>query len=155
MDARFINPFLKAATNVIETMAFTQVTAGKPHLKPDKHSFGAITGLIGVAGDKIAGNLIVSFDEASILAIVNKMIGEQFTSISQDVVDAVGEITNMICGGAKNELAEQGFTVGMATPVMIVGKGIELNQLSKAPVITIPFTTPEGAFVVEANLAPK
>jgi chemotaxis protein CheX len=155
MKAEYINPFIKAATNVIETMAFTKAEAGKPTLKQDNKTFGVVTGIIGMTGDSVGGNLILSFDEPSILAIVSKMLMETFSTVNKDVVDAVGELTNMICGGVKSDFSEMGLNIGMATPVMLQGKGLELSQLAKAPIIVMPFKTPEGTFVIEANLAPK
>jgi len=133
----------------------TSVTPGKPAIKTDNKTFGEVTGVIGLMGENVVGNMIVSFDGPSILSIVSRMLGETFTEINKDVVDAVGEITNMICGGAKTEFAEMGLGIGMASPMMVTGKDIELSQLAKALTISMPFDTPEGRFVIEANLHVK
>ena len=155
MDAKLINPFVESATNVLKTMAQTEVVAGKPAIKNGNLAWGAVTGIIGMAGDDTTGNMVISFDEPSILSIVSKMLMEEFTALNKDVVDAVGEITNMITGGTKNLLSQQGYTINMATPLVMVGKNIELTQLAMTPVISIPFSTPAGSFVIEANLAKR
>lgn len=152
MKAEYINPFLNATMNVIQTMAMTPVTVGKPALKEGNLSFGTVTGVIGLGSDNVQGNMVVSFDEAAILAIVSRMLYEEFSEVDHQVSDAVGEITNMICGGAKKELAEVGIKIVMATPITIVGEGIEIRELGSVPAISIPFTTEEGKFVVEASL---
>lgn len=155
MKAELINPFIESTLNVLSTMAQTQASAGAPFVKSDKKTSGIVSGIVGMAGSNIEGNLVISFDEKSILSIVSKMLMEQFTEINNDVVDAVGEITNMIMGGTKKLLSEKGHQFEMAIPVMIKGVGIELTQLGSAPVICVPFTTEVGKFVIEANLAPK
>ena len=155
MSADYINPFLNATANVISTMASTPATAGKPGLKKDTASFGVVTGVIGMASDNLTGNMVISFEEPSILGIVSKMLGEEFKAINKDVVDAVGEITNMICGGAKKELSEKGFKFDMAIPVIVEGRNVTITQLSKGPVISIPFKTDCGEFVVETNLVKR
>lgn len=152
MKAEYINPFVSATRNVLETMAKIECMPGSPVLKSDNLSWGIISGVIGLASSQLKGNMIISFDLGCILAIVDNMLNETFTEITQEVVDAVGEITNMISGGAKRELSEMGYTFEMAIPVMILGQKIEITQLS-GPCISIPFTTPHGNFVVEANLA--
>ena len=152
IKVEYINPFLNATKYVIETMASTQVRAGKPAVKQGNLSWGIVTGIIGLASDKLKGNMVLSFEEKAILGIVSKMLGEEFTQINSEIADAVGELTNMISGNAKKELAEQGYAFDMAIPVMITGKGLEITQFSKGPVITIPFETDAGKFVVEANL---
>lgn len=153
MDAKLLNPFFGSAINVIKTMSMTEVTQGSPSLKQDCLAFGVVTGLIGLSGEGILGNMVLSFDKNSILAIVNRMLGETYKKVDNDVVDAVGELTNMICAGAKKELNELGYAIGMATPVVMTGNYVELTQLGKEPTITLPFTTPEGEFVIETNLA--
>ena len=72
MKAEFINPFLNAAKNVLETMAQTQVTPQKPRLKDGTTSYGEVTGIIGMTSAEITGSMIVSFTEKCILKIVGK-----------------------------------------------------------------------------------
>ncbi|MDZ4785529.1 MAG: chemotaxis protein CheX [bacterium] len=155
MKIEYINPFLNSAKKVIETMCMTPVKAGKPDIKKDKMTFGVVTGVIGMAGTNVSGNMIISFDEPSILNMVNTMLGETFTTICPEIVDAVGELTNMISSGAKKDLAEAGLAIDMAVPIMLVGKGAELKQLSNEVCIQIPFETSAGKFVIETNLAAK
>lgn len=155
MDVQLINPFVEATIDVLSTMAQTSPKPGKPAIKKDTRTWGVVTGLIGMAGKEVSGNLVLSFDEPCILDIVSKMLMEPFTQMSHEIVDAVGEITNMISGGTKKRLGEKGFSFDMATPVMLMGSNIEMTQLTRTPVLTIPFATEKGQFVLEANLAPR
>ncbi len=142
-----------ATTNVLETMTNTKIIVGAPYEKVEYSDLRAVTGIIGMAGADTTGNLLISFDKESILAIVSRMLMDEFLEINQDVIDAVGELTNMICGGAKNELSSHGLTVGMATPIVIAGGKVELQKTPDHPVLTIPFETEEGEFILETNLA--
>ncbi|MCK5232422.1 MAG: chemotaxis protein CheX [Desulfobulbaceae bacterium] len=156
MKAEFINPFLAAAKNVLETMAQTKVNAGKPLLKEEPVTYGEITGIIGMASDKIEGTMVISFEKSCILKIVGNMLYEPPKSeIDDEIVDAVGELTNMICGGAKAELAKLNQKFDLATPTMVVGTGVAITVFSDAPTLIIPFDTENGKFVIEANLMEK
>jgi chemotaxis protein CheX len=156
MKAEFINPFLAATKNVFETMCQTKVQAKKPSLKQDKKSFGEVSGIIGMASETVTGCMVISFSEACILRVVANMLYEDpKPAIDDEVVDAVGELTNMICGGAKAQLAKLNHKFDLATPTMITGKGVEISYHTDAPTITIPFKTEYGDFVIEANLAAK
>ena len=156
MKAEFINPFLAAATNVLETMAQTKVKALKPRLKDELVTYGEVTGIIGMASDKIEGTMVISFEKDCILKIVGNMLYEPPKSeIDDEIVDAVGELTNMICGGAKAELAKLNQKFDLATPTMVVGTGIAITVFSDAPTLIIPFDTDSGKFVIEANLMEK
>lgn len=156
MKAELINPFLNATKNVLETMCQTPAKAGKPELKKGNKSYGELTGMIGMASESVTGCMILSFTEKCILNIVGSMLMEPpKDKIDAETVDAVGELTNMICGGAKAQLAKLDHKFDLATPTMIQGKGVEISYFSEAPTIVIPFTTDHGNFVIEANLGDK
>lgn len=156
MKAEFINPFLNATKNVLETMCQTKVSFNKPALKSNKNTIGEVTGIIGMTSDKISGCMVVSFEKNCILKIVGNMLMEApKAQIDDDIIDAVGELTNMICGGAKAELAKLDHKFALSTPTMVVGKGVEISYHSDAPTILIPFKTDNGTFVIEANLEDK
>lgn len=156
MKVEFINPFLNSTKNVLETMAQTQVTPQKPTLKEGETTYGEVTGIIGMTSEEITGSMIVSFSKKCILQVVANMLMESpKDEIDDEIVDAVGELTNMICGGAKAELAKLDHKFDLATPTMVVGKGVEISYYSDAPTIVIPFSTASGPFVVEANLGEK
>ncbi len=148
MNVELINPFLKATTNVIKTMAFTEVVPGKPYLKKDGPAGGDISGIIGITGET-DGSMSISFSEGCICQIVSNMFGESVTQINKEVEDAVGEITNMISGDARRELAEKGHVLKGAIPSVISGKNHTIKHMSNGPAIAIPFSTAGGHFIVE------
>ena len=156
MKAEFINPFLSATKNVLETMCQTKVEAQRPILKEGNKSYGEVSGIIGMASETVSGCMVLSFSEACILQVVANMLYEDpKPKVDAEIVDAVGELTNMICGGAKSQLAKMNHKFDLATPTMIKGKGVEISYHTAAPTISIPFTTEYGGFVIEANLADK
>ncbi|MFH1036338.1 MAG: chemotaxis protein CheX [Pseudomonadota bacterium] len=148
MNVEIINPFLKATSNVLKTMAFTEAVAGKPYLKKDGPAGGDISGIIGITGET-EGSMSISFTESCICGIVSNMFGESITQINREVEDAVGEITNMISGDARRELAEKGHTLKGAIPSVISGKNHTIKHMSNGPAIAIPFSTAGGPFIVE------
>ncbi|MCI5065159.1 chemotaxis protein CheX [bacterium] len=154
MKAEYINPFISSTVNVLQTMASTEVRGGKPSRKEGDLTRGELNGLIGMAGTQVSGNMTLSFEQQTILSIVSKMLMEEFTELNEDVEDAVGELTNMITGGVKKLLNENGHSFEMATPMIIKGKGVSIKQFSESPVLSIEFECDSGKFWIEANLAP-
>ena len=63
MNAEFINPFIAALLNVMQTMAQIELIPGKPKKKSDDQASGVISGLIGMVGDNIKGSMSISFEE--------------------------------------------------------------------------------------------
>jgi chemotaxis protein CheX len=148
MDAKFIDPFISATLNVLETMAFTKAEAGKPYLKKDQIASGDVSGVIGLTGE-VSGTFSVSYSEKSILAIVSNMFGEEVKEINEEIKDAVGEITNMISGQARQELDRLGRSLRAAIPTVIMGKNHTITHVTAYPIIAIPFSTFKGDFTIE------
>jgi chemotaxis protein CheX len=152
MNVSYVNPFLDALVNVLATMASTKATHGRAFLKTDNKAMGDVTGIIGLAGEKTKGSLAISFSEGAILHITSRMLGETMKKLDDTVIDMVGEITNMVSGGAKKELAKQGYKFEMAIPTMVTGKGHQITHKSSGPIVVVPFKIGSGEFFVEVCL---
>lgn len=151
IKSEIIRPFLESTINVLETMAFIKIQTGKPYIKsPGDESSGDVTGVIGMVSEKINGSMALVFPEKTILFIVNSMLSEHLTALNRDVLDCVGELTNMISGGARAGLANLNMRFEMAIPTMIQGHHHIVEHKTKGSVIVIPFETDAGAFYVEA-----
>ena len=149
MNAEFINPFITALINVIETMAQLKLVPGKPSKKNGDTAVGDVSGMIGMVGDQIQGSLSITFEERLVAQIMENMLGEKPDGIDSDVKDMVGELTNMICGGAKNELAEKGYDFGMATPIVVSGKNHIIEHQVNGKKMVLPFSSEAGNLYLE------
>ncbi len=148
MDARIINPFLEAAINVLKTMAMVDPKPGKAFLKKDQVAHGDVTGIIGITGDA-QGSMSISFTEPCIKAIVQNLFGMPVDEINDEVRDAVGEITNMICGDARRRLEADNINLQAGTPTIVAGTNHSITHVNNGPRIAIPFDTEAGRFVIE------
>jgi chemotaxis protein CheX len=148
MKAEFINPFIGSLRNVLSTMAQTELVPGKPTKKKDSIARGDVSGLIGMVGPHMKGSMSITFDESLALEIMQRMLGEKPESMNEEVTDMVGEITNMVAGGAKNTLGDMGYDFGMATPIVVTGKDHTINHQVDGPRLAMPFKSDAG----QANL---
>lgn len=148
MDVKYINPFLEGTINVLRTMAFVEPKPGKPFIKRDEYAKGDISGIIGLTGS-ITGSMALSFDEPCILKIVSNMLGEKIQGMNGDIKDAVGEITNMVSGVARQQLEKEGIILKAAIPTVVTGKNHSITHVLGGPSIIIPFQTTDGNFVVD------
>ena len=87
---------------------------------------GLITGLIGVHG-KVTGFVTVNVSERVGIKAVEGLLGERFEKLCSQVIDGAGELTNIITGGIKSQLAGSSFAFSHITvPSVIVGKGYQI-----------------------------
>lgn len=132
-------------------MAHTKLSVGTPYMRKDSQTTGVVTGILGLAGENVLGSVIISFEESAILEIVSSMLGEPFLEINDDVEDAVGELTNIVVGGAKRLLRDKGFKFELSIPTMLRGENITISLRTKGARVVIPFNLDSGSkFTVEA-----
>ena len=151
-DVEIAKHFVKATASILATMAGINALPGKPYVKKDQIACGDISAIIGVTGPK-NGTISVSFPFASAKALVVGMLGDDIENLEQDMQDAVGEVANMVSGQARASIAESGLVLQGSTPSVVVGKDHTIHHMTKATVMAIPFTMPDGEFTVEFCLA--
>lgn len=145
MNVEFINPFLSSMLNVMSTMAQMELTPEKPKLKKDEVAQGDVSGLIGMVSEQTKGSLSITFESKLALTAMKNMFGEAPDDINEEITDLVGEITNMVTGGAKRMLSEKGFEFDMATPMVVSGKNHTINHKADGPIVIIPLKAADGS----------
>ncbi len=150
-SAEHINPFIQATVDALSVMA--QVTAEKDSvsIKEDNLATYDISGIIGLAGEVI-GSVVLSFPRATACKVVSKFLGDKKVTLDAEAQDAVGELTNMVAGGAKRDLAAHhlGFKIGI--PNVVVGQGHAVVRPKNVPTVCVHFDSSEGPFVLEVCL---
>ena len=86
-----------------------------------------ITGLIGLSGN-CTGFISLSMPEHVATLAVSRLSMEEYKAINAQVVDGVGEITNIIAGGLKTKLFNTAWTVSNITiPSVILGDSYNIS----------------------------
>lgn len=143
MEVKFINPFVVAAQTVFKTMLSIDLSLGKPTLREAKTTSGDVTGIMSMVGDK-KGTIAISFREKGALFVFNSLMGDEASGIIPEVVDAIGELTNIVSGQARKEFENAGINLKASIPMVVVGKGVETNFITKLPIISLPFNFSTG-----------
>ena len=150
---KHLDLFIEATAYTLKTMAKSDVIAGTPYLKDHRKAFGVVTGLIGLANSKVHDSMTINFYKPAILWLVSQMFMEEIPALTDDVLDAVGEFTNIICGDVKKRLSERDIVIEMASPLVVSGAAVKIrDKVTSAPMWVIPFDSAFGKFTVETNL---
>ena len=149
MNVEFVNPFIVSLKNVLSTMAMIELVSQKPRKKDSETAMGDVSGVIGMVGPQVKGSMAITFDKNLAFNIMKNMLGDEADAIDEDVRDMVGEMTNMICGGAKSNLAEQGYEFELAVPVIVSGENHTIQHKVDGPKIILTFTSAQGNAYLE------
>ena len=137
---QYIQPFIDVCKNVFKDFVGLAPEAKVPYfMERDTQSDWDISGVIGFSGEA-RGAVVISMKQNMALKITSAITGAKHSSIDDDVVDAVGELVNIIAGNVKKGL-EEAFRLVISLPTIVRGKEHTLVWPdSKARVICIPFT---------------
>ena len=152
MNSEYINPFIESTVDVFSTMLGCKVERTGLSLH---HSFTPefdVTGIIGLSG-KASGDVVISFERDLALKATETFLGETCDEITADVIDTVGELTNMIAGHAKSSM--ESLHLQLALPTVIVGKNHSIRFPSKVKPISMPFESDMGKLNIEIGLVDK
>jgi len=123
-----------------------------PHfLDKETSSEWDISGIIGLTGEA-RGAVVISMNDDLAIKITGKLTGKMHKVLYDEVVDAVGELINIIAGNVKQEL-EDAFRLVISLPTIVKGKEHSINwPTTQARVICIPFTVGPDSFALSIAL---
>lgn len=149
MDRSYILPFIDSVQNVFEMMLQLPVNVGQPELKSGGDPTHDVSGLIGMGGD-VEGTICLSFPSETAQRVVSLFTGMELTINDEDFADAVGELVNMVSGGAKAKF--EGKRVDISCPSVVIGPKHSVFGRKDVVCIMIPCETDAGCFNVEVAI---
>ncbi len=151
MRVEYINPFIASLRNAFQTMLSCDTERGAPYLRTAAESDFCVSGVIGLSGDA-AGTVVLNMTKEVALGVASVLLMDQCTELNADVIDAVGELTNVIAGAAKSKLEE--FHLGVSLPNVVTGGAHTIHFPKDVTPICVPFKTMWGPLVLEVGLTP-
>ncbi|MHB9145938.1 MAG: chemotaxis protein CheX [Symbiobacteriia bacterium] len=129
MKAEFINPFVSAAMQVLQSESKVTAKKGLVAIQESPLASDDLTVLIGVTG-RVQGLVLYNMNEKTAKAIVAAMTGEAVPVFDKMTESAVAELGNVITGVASGELEVAGYPCTIAPPSVISGRGVMISTLS-------------------------
>lgn len=149
MDPNFIKPFISSIQNVFSTMLQLPVTVQTPSLKVAPGTTYDVSGIIGLSGD-VVGSVVLSFPQETAERIVALFSGQPLQANTPDFADAIGELVNMVSGGAKAQFKNR--KVSISCPSVVVGPSHVVAKQTDAPTVVIPCATDCGSLAIEVTI---
>jgi chemotaxis protein CheX len=141
---QYIQPFIDVCKNVFKEFVGIELKVGRPYFSEKETIYEwDISAVIGLTGEA-KGAVVVSMKKHLVLKLTEMLTDSTHTDVDDDVVDAIGEIVNIIAGNVKKNL-EEAFRLVISLPTIIQGKGHQIKWPSaQTRIICIPFEVFEG-----------
>ena len=112
-----------------------------------------VVSLIGLAG-AWAGLGSVNCSCAMACRVCASMLTTEVTSVNEEVLDAVAELTNIIIGNVKTELESRLGPLGLSIPTVVYGRNFRTKTASATDWIVLRFRWDDDYLTVKLCLAP-
>lgn len=139
MDRNVIMNLANGVTNTLKTMADVVAQFEKPFVSEGWKPTTELSVSLDLSLAPFKGQIRFHFDKQVAKTIIEKMTSSEILDEnSNELLDGVGEISNMFYGTAKTKLNEIGFKLSMSTPHPCWTKDLPVVASSKATMI-VPF----------------
>ena len=148
-EVDFINPVITSLEEIFETMLNCKIMRVGLALKESNTTLHPVSGIIGVSGKSAIGTVVLTMSEDVALKASSTLLMTNVTELDEDVMDAVGELTNMVAGATKAKLAQYNLSMGL--PSVFYGSSCRIHFPTNAHPIAIPFQSPWGSLALEVG----
>ena len=149
MKVEYINPFVCGTQEVFATMLKCDVSRRDISLKKEPEPHHDVNAIIELSG-RAAGTVVLSLESNVALKAASVMLKEELSAINDNVIDAVGELVNILAGRAKAKLEELDLHVSL--PRVSLGRTpLECFPDDSSP-ICIAMDCPWGGVMIEVGL---
>jgi chemotaxis protein CheX len=143
-----------ATQEVFTTMLDIEISSGE--IEEDNAASSRASGviaLLGLAGEWV-GNGRISCTPEFGCKMASQLLMQACSAVNEEVLDAIGEVANMIIGNVKNALEERLGTLSLSTPTVIYGHNFEARSVGIRERITVIFHAGDEHLQVQISISP-
>jgi chemotaxis protein CheX len=113
-----------------------------------------VTGTVGMAGEKVTGQVYVHLTAPLAAQATAAMLGMDAAEVpgESEVNDVIGEVTNMVAGGLKSWLCDNGAICALTTPAVIRGTSFNVTPKPGVELLTIGFECQSVSGLMEIHI---
>lgn len=157
IDPDFLIEAIRQSTcSVFEMMLNLALEPGKPGMDSAEID-GGIVALVGLTG-AWSGTGSLSCSPGTATSLYTRMLSmderDGPAAVTDDVMDALAELTNMAIGNVKHILEERVGPMAINLPMVIYGRNFQFKRPTGMTGISIPFAFDGGSVEIRLVLAP-
>lgn len=152
MKVEFINPFIKATTDVLKTLTNIEFSVGKPYIKASPYAAKDVIIIVGITGE-IRGQAVITMDSDFARRMASTMMmGMPVDELDELSKSALSELGNMIMGNTATLLFNNGVNVDITPPSLMVGEKLSISSGSMRT-ICVPVSSEEmGEIILDLSI---
>lgn len=145
VTTRIVNPLIAAVNETFEMMLDCTAERKQLELRSASTQLLDLSAVIGISG-QAKGAVCLSFALETALAIVERFVGVEASRATPEVLDALGEVVNIVAGSTKSKI-NMGLNMGL--PNVVHGIDHKIDFPTNSHPIRLHFDSGLGPFVVD------
>lgn len=145
LTTRIINPLLSSVSDTFEGMLDSEVQRGALELCELQSPLYDLSAVILVTG-RAKGMFCLSFATETALNLTERFLGVRPNRIDDDVLDAVGEMANMISGATKSKL---NISLNIGLPKIVRGNSSDIHFPEESRPMRLHYSSDLGPFCID------
>jgi chemotaxis protein CheX len=132
--------YVRSATaDVFSTMLGMEVTPSPERIEQTPPMIAeGVMALVGLAGP-CTGAGVITCGTAFAIQVCNHLLMAEETCVNEDVLDAIGEVANMIIGNFKTLAEEHVGPLCLSIPTVIHGRNFTSRSIGNTEWVVLPF----------------
>ena len=152
LDRDVILSLANGVTETLQTMSATTTTFEKPFVASDWKTPCPIAVYLELHSDPFKGQVRFHFEASVAKGIIERMLGSKIDNLDYtELLDGVGEISNIFFGLTKTKLNNIGFKLTMSTPHPCLSKDLPAVE-GQPTYLIIPFKVDQTLCFIEMIL---
>lgn len=151
VDILITHALLDSLFTIFATMVHLKIRPGMPVLKTDDVGTGDVSAMVAMVSARAQGSVALSLPVAAVRKVALNMLGEDVDGHGHEGQDLVGELTNMLVGGAKTIMVDKGYDFDMRTPQLYSGKKHRIAHPYDGATVLLPVGLEDTEFHLELN----
>lgn len=153
--AEQIVEFTRSATaDVFTTMLGLELEAAPEQIDQNAPTVAdGVMALVGIAGPWV-GTGVICCTAPVAREICGRLLSMEAQAVNEEVLDAVGEVANMIFGNFKSMIEEVLGPLGLSIPTVIYGHNYTSHCIGRQTWIVLPFKSKGDVIEIRVCLSP-
>lgn len=140
INATLLKSTVNATKRGLEMTRVNAVPIGASRLTGGAHGVSAIVGFTGPN----TGSMMLNLTEPAALFLGGRLLEEEFTTLTEDCLDAIMEIGNMIAGAHKELLGSTEFRLeAISLPSLVYGESFSTMYARGISTVQVEFELPD------------
>ncbi len=153
-NEKILEAIRESTANVFSTVLSLEVAPGEASEQANPEPLNGVVALLGFTGEWTGTGLFYCHEKLA-CRLSSTMLMTEISEVTNDVLDGVGELANIVLGNVKDRLTELVGRMDMSIPTVIYGRNFQTRSSGQRTWLVAPFSVGGDHFEIRVCLGPK